>query len=110
MRTVTSTLDIPPGYDIGVVGQSEIMEESFQSIFKALFLAVIFIYLLLASLYESFFDPFSIMLSLPLSLIGAVIGLMGSSFSIVSLIGIVLLMGLVTKNAILLIDFVKQCV
>ncbi len=108
MTAVDETVDVPPGYLIGVVGEAEIMEESFQSILSALALAVIFIYLLLASLYESFFDPFSIMLSLPLSLIGAIIGLVGSSFSIMSLIGIVLLMGLVTKNAILLIDFVKQ--
>jgi len=86
------------------------MEESFTNIYKALLLAIIFIYLLLASQYESFFDPFSIMFSLPLSLIGAIGGLLvfNDSLSIMSLIGIVLLMGLVTKNAILLIDFVKQ--
>jgi multidrug efflux pump subunit AcrB len=71
---------------------------------------VIFIYLLLASQFESFFDPFSIMFSLPLSLVGAIIALLvfGNSMSIISLIGIILLMGLVTKNAILLIDFIKQ--
>ena len=84
------------------------MNESFQNILKSLFLAIIFIYLLLASQYESFFDPLSIMLSLPLSMVGAIPALLGQSFSIMSLIGIVLLMGLVTKNAILLIDFVKQ--
>jgi HAE1 family hydrophobic/amphiphilic exporter-1 len=101
-------LDLPPGYDIKTVGEAEIMAESFANIFKALILAVIFIYMLLASQYGSFTDPLSIMLSLPLSLIGAIIGLTGQSLSIMSLIGIVLLMGLVTKNAILLIDFVKQ--
>jgi len=101
-------IDLPPGYSVNLVGEQEMMEESFTNILKALFLAVIFIYLLLASQYESFFDPLSIMISLPLSLVGAILGLVGSSFSIMSLIGIVLLMGLVTKNAILLIDFVKQ--
>ncbi|HWR82548.1 MAG TPA: efflux RND transporter permease subunit [Candidatus Deferrimicrobium sp.] len=104
----TGQLELPPGYRVLPVGLAEIQKESFGNIFKALVLSVIFIYLLLASLYESFIDPFSIMVSLPLSLVGAVMGLVGSSFSIVSLIGIVLLMGLVTKNAILLIDFVKQ--
>jgi HAE1 family hydrophobic/amphiphilic exporter-1 len=104
----TNLIQLPPGYLIAPVGRAEIMRESFANIFRALALAVIFIYLLLASLYESFVDPFSIMLSLPLSLVGAILGLVGSSFSIISLIGIVLLMGLVTKNAILLIDFVKQ--
>lgn len=104
----TEQIQLPPGYKIAPVGRAEIMREAFANIFRALALAVIFIYLLLASLYESFIDPFSIMLSLPLSLVGAILGLIGSSFSIISLIGIVLLMGLVTKNAILLIDFVKQ--
>ncbi len=105
-----ATLKLPPGYDIGAVGTQEFMEESFQNIFKALLLAVVFIYLLLASQYESFFDPLSIMVSLPLSLVGAILGLLvfKSSLSIMSMIGIVMLMGLVTKNAILLIDFVKQ--
>jgi len=106
----TKEMDVPPGYSIGVVGTGEIMEESFQNIFISLFLAVIFIYLLLASQFESFFDPFSIMISLPLSLIGAILALLvsNSSMSIISMIGIILLMGLVTKNAILLIDFIKQ--
>ncbi len=108
MERVNAEIDLPPGYEIKPIGEAELMTESFQNIFKALILAVVFIYLLLASQYESFWDPFSIMLSLPLSLIGAILGLIGSSFSIMSLIGIVLLMGLVTKNAILLIDFVKQ--
>jgi len=105
-----SAIDLPPGYYINISGQGEIMAESFQNIFVALFLAVIFIYLLLASQFESFFDPFSIMFSLPLSLVGAILALLvfGSSMSIISLIGIILLMGLVTKNAILLIDFIKQ--
>ena len=105
-----ATMQLPPGYEIGAVGTQEIRTESFTNIFRALLLAVIFIYLLLASQYESFFDPFSIMFSLPLSLVGAVLGLLifQSSLSIMSMIGIVMLMGLVTKNAILLIDFVKQ--
>lgn len=103
-------IDVPPGYYITKTGMSEIQEESFGYIFEALILAIIFIYLLLASQFESFFDPLSIMFSLPLSLVGAIIALliMGNSISIISLIGIIMLMGLVTKNAILLIDFVKQ--
>ncbi|HHI01996.1 MAG TPA: efflux RND transporter permease subunit, partial [candidate division Zixibacteria bacterium] len=103
-------LDIPPGYHIDLTGTGEIQEEAFGYIFTALALAVIFIYLLLASQFESFFDPFSIMFSLPMSLVGAIVALLvfNSSLSIISLIGVILLMGLVTKNAILLIDFIKQ--
>jgi len=104
------SMNIMPGYSISAVGEAEIQEESFGYIFVALILAVIFIYLVLASQYNSFVDPLSIMMSQPLAIIGAMVSLLifGSPFSIISLIGIVLLMGLVTKNAILLIDFAKQ--
>jgi multidrug efflux pump subunit AcrB len=103
-------ISLPPGYSITATGEAEIQQESFGHIFTALFLAVIFIYFVLASQYESFLDPLAIMLSLPMALVGAFGGLFffGSALSIVSLIGVVLLMGLVTKNAILLVDFVKQ--
>ncbi|HBZ01801.1 MAG TPA: AcrB/AcrD/AcrF family protein, partial [candidate division Zixibacteria bacterium] len=103
-------LKIPPGYIVVGVGESEIMQESFRSIFFALFLAIIFIYLLLASQFESFLDPFSMGMSLLMAPVGAIIALIvfRSPVSVMSLIGIVLLMGLVTKNAILLIDFIKQ--
>ncbi len=100
----------PPGYRIYATGEAEFQAESFGYIIEALFLAVIMIYFVLASQFESYSDPFSIMLSLPMSLLGAFLGLLllGSSISIMSLIGIVMLMGLVTKNAILLVDFAKQ--
>lgn len=105
-----SQIPLPPGYVILPTGEEEIRQESNQNIFNALILAIVFIYLVLASQYESFVDPLSIMFSLPLSLVGAFFALWitNSSISIMSLIGIVMLMGLVTKNAILLIDFVKQ--
>lgn len=103
-------IPLPAGYRILAGGEEEIRQESNKNIFSALILAVIFIYLVLASQYESFSDPLSIMFSLPLSLVGAIVALWATntSLSIMSLIGIVMLMGLVTKNAILLIDFVKQ--
>jgi len=106
----TDQIALPPGYYIGKTGFGEIQAESFSNIFTALFLAIIFVYLLLASQFESFFDPFSIMFSLPMSIIGAIVALLffNNSISIMSLIGIIMLMGLVTKNAILLIDFIKQ--
>jgi len=105
-----SQIPLPPGYVIAPTGEEEIRQESNKHIFNALILAIVFIYLVLASQYESFVDPLSIMFSLPLSLVGAFFALKitNTSLSIMSLIGIVMLMGLVTKNAILLIDFVKQ--
>jgi HAE1 family hydrophobic/amphiphilic exporter-1 len=77
---------------------------------EALLLAVIFIYLILASLFGSFIQPLSIMLALPLSLIGVALALLvtGGTMNVMSMIGIIMLMGLVTKNGILLIDFVNQ--
>ena len=110
MTRVNEEIKPPPGYMIAPTGTNEIMTESFVNILKALLLSIVFIYVVLSSLYESFWDPFSIMLSLPMSLIGAILVLWmtGSALSIMSMIGIVMLMGLVTKNAILLIDFVKQ--
>ncbi|MCK5126681.1 MAG: efflux RND transporter permease subunit [candidate division Zixibacteria bacterium] len=110
IQLVIDSMNLAPGYNIGAVGEAEFMEESFREIGIALLLAVIFIYLVLASLYDSFVDPLSIMVSQPLAIIGAMISLwfFQTPFSIMSLIGIILLMGLVTKNAILLIDFTKQ--
>lgn len=107
---VLDSLDLLPGYSLRAVGEAEIQAESFSNIFTALILAVIFIYLILASQYDSFSDPLSIMGALPLAIIGALVSLwiFGSALSIMSLIGLVLLMGLVTKNGILLIDFAKQ--
>ena len=85
------------------------MIESFGYMGEALLLAVIFVYLILAAQFESFIDPLSIMLSLPLSIVGmaGTLLLTGDTINIMSLIGLIMLMGLVTKNAILLVDFTK---
>ena len=98
-----------PGYRITMSGDTEIMEESFGYLFESLLLAIIFVYLILAAQFESFIDPLSIMLSLPLSIVGmaGMLLLTGDTKNIMSLIGLILLMGLVTKNAILLVDFTK---
>jgi HAE1 family hydrophobic/amphiphilic exporter-1 len=101
---------IPEGYKVGAAGESDDMDESFSSMSIALSLAVVFIFMILAAQFESYIEPFAIMLSLPLAIIGALLGLFlaGSTMSVISAIGIMMLMGLVTKNAILLIDFAKQ--
>ncbi len=101
---------LPPGYQIGASGESDDMDESFSSMVIALMLAIAFIFMILAAQFESYTEPFAIMFSLPLAMIGALLGLFlaGSELSIISAIGIMMLMGLVTKNAILLIDFAKQ--
>jgi HAE1 family hydrophobic/amphiphilic exporter-1 len=85
------------------------MEESFGYMAEALILAIIFVYLILAAQFESFIDPLAIMLSLPLSLVGmaGMLLLTRDTVNMMSLIGLILLMGLVTKNAILLVDYTK---
>ncbi len=103
----TDKLDTPPGYSVGVVGQGQMQAESFGNIILSLALAIVFVYIVLAAQFESFTYPFAIMLALPMSLIGAVIGLLifHSALSMMSMIGIIMLMGLVTKNGILLVDY-----
>jgi len=103
----TKLIEVPPGYSVRVSGTGEMQSESFANIFISLALAVVFVYIVLAAQFESFRLPFSIMLALPMSLIGAVLALLAfrSSLSVISLIGIIMLMGLVTKNGILLVDY-----
>ncbi len=103
-------LSLPTAYEIVYTGQAEDMRESFEYVNQALLLAVIFIYVILASQFGSFTHPLSIMLSLPLSLIGVVAMLWaaGDTLNMMSMIGLILLMGLVTKNAILLVDYANR--
>jgi HAE1 family hydrophobic/amphiphilic exporter-1 len=100
-------INFPPGYRYQFSGSTKNMAESFGYAVSALALAVIFIYMILASQFKSFLQPLALMTSLPLTLIGVVLALMlfRSTLSMFSIIGIVMLMGLVTKNAILLVDF-----
>jgi HAE1 family hydrophobic/amphiphilic exporter-1 len=107
IRQVLDSIAFPPGYRYEFGGSTKNMQESFGYALSALALAIIFIYMILASQFQSFLQPLALMTSLPLTLIGVVLTLLmfGSSMSMFSVIGIVLLMGLVTKNAILLVDF-----
>ena len=98
---------VPATLTADFAGMAEIMAESFQYMGLALLLAIVFVYMLLAAQFNSFIHPFTIMLSLPLSMVGAfgALYLSGSTLSIFSMIGVIMLMGLVTKNAILLVDY-----
>jgi HAE1 family hydrophobic/amphiphilic exporter-1 len=100
----------PPGYRFVMGGSTKDIQETLGYALSALVLAVIFIYLILASQFGSFLQPVAIMMSLPLSLIGVLLALLiaGTTLNIFSIIGFVMLMGLVTKNAILLVDFVNR--
>ena len=107
IRERLDAMHFPPGYRYQFGGSTKNMSESFGYAVSALAMAIIFIYMILASQFKSFLQPLALMTSLPLTLIGVVLALMAfrSSLSMFSIIGIVMLMGLVTKNAILLVDF-----
>ncbi len=103
-------ITLPPGYQFQFGGSSQEMADSVGYAIAALSLAVIFIYLILASQFGSFLQPIAIMASLPLSLIGVFMSLLlfKSTLNLFSVIGFIMLMGLVTKNAILLVDFTNH--
>jgi HAE1 family hydrophobic/amphiphilic exporter-1 len=106
-RKLIAEMNLPAGYSVRYTGEAERMGETFGAMILALMLAVIFVYMILAAQFESFIHPFTIGLSLPFAIIGAVLALVlaRSSLNMMSMIGIVMLMGLVTKNAILLVDY-----
>src|SRR5690349_14126212 len=110
VQKIASAMELPPGYRLAAAGQQQDMQESFQAAVAALGLAIIFIYLILASQFASFLQPIAIMASLPFSLIGVFLALLltGTTLNIFSIIGFIMLMGLVTKNAILLVDFANR--
>ena len=103
-------VQMPANFEWGFAGDVEMMQESAAAMGLALILAVAFIYIVLASQFESFFEPFIIMLSLPLAIVGALLLLLatGNNIGMPAMIGVVMLMGLVTKNAILLVDYTNH--
>ncbi len=105
-----ATQTYAPGYKVVFAGEAERMNETFTYMVEAMVLAIILVYLILAAQFESFLAPFAIMLSLPLSIIGmaGLLLLTGDTLNMMSMIGLIMLMGLVCKNAILLIDFTRQ--
>ena len=107
IKKALETVTFPPGYRYQFGGSTKNMAESFGYAISALAMAIIFIYMILASQFKSFLQPLALMTSLPLTLIGVVLALLmfRSTLSMFSIIGVVMLMGLVTKNAILLVDF-----
>jgi len=110
LQQVLTEIKLPPGYRFVFGGSTKDIAESAAYAGQALLMAVILIYLILASQFGSFLQPIAIMMSLPMSLIGVFLGLLiaGTTLNIFSAIGFIMLMGLVTKNAILLVDFFNQ--
>jgi HAE1 family hydrophobic/amphiphilic exporter-1 len=111
-RIIEKDVKLPPGMRYAFVGQAENFKELGESIVTAMGLGVLFIFLVLASLYESFVTPFTIMLALPLAICGSFVALFMAheSLNIFSMIGTIMLLGVATKNSILLVDYAHQLI
>ncbi|MGQ3054438.1 MAG: efflux RND transporter permease subunit [Roseateles sp.] len=110
VQALIKNTQLPPGTSFKVDGAGKQQAEAFNGLLAAMALAAIFIYIVLASQFGSFLQPIAIMASLPLALIGVMLALLlwRSTLNVFSMIGLVMLMGLVTKNAILLVDFANH--
>ncbi|MGX4641969.1 efflux RND transporter permease subunit [Massilia sp. SYSU DXS3249] len=110
IKKAMDSIELPEGVRFDVGGDAQQMAETMANFGSAIVIAIIFIYLVLASQFGSFLQPIAIMMSLPMSLIGVLLALLatGSTLNVFSVIGVVMLMGLVTKNAILLVDFANH--
>jgi len=106
----TATELLPPGYQVKMIGRAEEFEKTGKYMLFAFISAIVLVYMVLASQFDSFIQPFVIMVAQPLAIVGGVAGLWltGMSLNIFSMMGLVLLMGLVAKNSILLIDLTNQ--
>ena len=109
-RAAAMAMSLPVGAVVKVSGEGKYQDEMFASLGLALELSVLFVYMILASQFGSFVHPLTIMLALPFSVVGALLSLFvaGFGFDMLGMIGMILLMGLVTKNSILLVEFVNQ--
>lgn len=109
VNRVVANFPVPPGYVIEQQGQNQQLDETTQGMILAFGLAVVLVYIILAAQFESLVYPLSIMLSVPLSFFGASFSLWmtGRTLSIPAFIGIILLTGIVVRNAIVLIDFIN---
>jgi HAE1 family hydrophobic/amphiphilic exporter-1 len=101
---------LPLGYHVGITGSAQTFQESFAGLLLALFLGILVSYMVLGTQFNSFIDPVSVLVALPFSVSGAFLALLltHQSLNIYSLIGLILLMGVVKKNSILLVDFTNQ--
>ncbi len=110
LQQLVNQVSVPEGLEIQYSGALEQQSDAFASLGLAMIIAIIFVYLIMVALYDSFLYPFIVLFSLPVALIGALLALALSmeSLTIFSIIGMIMLMGLVAKNAILIVDFANN--
>jgi hydrophobic/amphiphilic exporter-1 (mainly G- bacteria), HAE1 family len=107
VQAQTSKMQLPVGYTLSISGQGTQLNTAFGALTQALALSIVLMYMLMVALYESLIYPFAVIICLPVALVGAFFGLMaaGDTINIFSMIGMIMLVGLVAKNAILLVDY-----
>ncbi|MCP4165829.1 MAG: efflux RND transporter permease subunit [Chloroflexi bacterium] len=110
VNELLATVQMPEGATVELGGQLAMQQESFGDLFLSLGLSIIFVYMVLASQFGSFTQPGIIMISMPLAIIGAILALLltGNPLDMTAMIGFIMLMGLATKNSILLVDFANK--
>lgn len=110
IKAAVSKLSFPEGVTVTFGGQMEQQAEAFQNLFIAFCLGIVFVYLIMVALYESYVFPFVVLFSIPLAIIGALItlALTMETLNIFSILGMIMMIGLVAKNAILLVDFTNK--
>jgi len=110
IRKVTADIPLLPEYSIKVTGDEEKRQESMKSLGFALILSIILVYMVLASIFESLVHPFTVLLTIPFAIIGSIITffLLGRTFNIMAIIGIIMLGGIAVSNSIILIDRINQ--
>lgn len=110
IRKKMESVVLPAGVTWAFTGDQKNMADSFQSLLVALFAGILFVYMIMVALYDSYLYPFVVLFSIPVAIVGALYGLAltAKSISIYSLLGIIMLVGLVAKNAILLVDRTNQ--
>ncbi len=110
IRKQTSVMPLPPGFAIEFGGEAQNQAESFRDLLISLALAILFVYMVMAAQFESFYHPLTIMVTLPLAAVGVfpLLALTRINVSIMSLLGIIMLTGIIVNNAIILVDFTNQ--
>lgn len=110
IREAVSTIDLQPNYRIQVTGEEEKRQESMNNLGFALILSVVLVYMVLASQFESLIHPFTILLTIPLAFVGTVVTflVLGKTFNIMAIIGVIMLAGIAVNNSIILVDRINQ--
>ncbi len=112
IRLATSTIDLLPDYRIEVTGEEEKRQESMTMLISAMLLSIVLVYMVLASQFESLIHPFTILLTIPLAVVGSILifFIMGKTFNIMAIIGVIMLVGIAVNDSIILVDRINQLI